>query len=200
MGENPVPRFENREGGVADRDDVEEALRFLSWSDAVLTAAAKARDQKLAAIQEQHETATAELREIASTTNIELVTWANENRSKLIDGKSKTAKLNWGEISWRSSPAKLGYLPEWDKTKTANAVDESTGIVAKLVRQVKKLTGFTFLKVSISVDLKAAKQALDDKAISWQRLRGFGLQRIAASEKVTAKPAKFIREDTAAAA
>lgn len=130
-----------------NRDEAASAVREIGELNRDLARLEATMNDRLAAIRETFETRADPLREAIAAKTEGLKAWAEANRVALTDGgKTKTADLGTGKISWRLRPAKVRLVK-----------------VDAVIETIKKL-GFTqFLRTTEEVN-KEALLADRDKA------------------------------------
>jgi phage host-nuclease inhibitor protein Gam len=187
---------------VTDCETAELALRevaALRVNNAELKAAYEVR---LAALNEEAKAATMTivdgieqpLSERAKELEQAVLDWADENRSTLCDGKSKTVELRGGTLSWRKKADAVTFLPDWDE-KQAVAKLWKKGSLRPMLDAVllKVLNLFGAVTIQLKIDRTAAKKAVQAGQLKKNRLRSIGLEFVEGEEYVSVTVAEFTR-------
>ncbi len=95
------------------RSEAAEAVRLVGELNRDLARLEANMNDQLAAIKEAFEQQAAPIRDQVTATTEGLKAWAEANRVTLTDGgKTKTADLGTGKLSWRLRPAKVRITKE----------------------------------------------------------------------------------------
>ena len=126
------------------REEVDAAIAQIGHAQRERAAIAVAMNAELAAVRDRYEQAAAPHAAVIKEFGHGVQIWAEAHRAELTrDGKTKTAKLASGEISWRTRPPKVRiigeeWLPDSD-VLTPTAKLKRRGIHARYADHIEEL-------------------------------------------------------------
>ncbi len=90
------------------REDAEAFLLRIGALQREVKRVEAAMNDELAEIKARYGTQAQPMNDELREKFVALHAWAEANRADILDGRSKTAKLTTGELSWRTAPPKVG--------------------------------------------------------------------------------------------
>jgi len=178
---------------IKDCEDAETAFAEVSWCEAVESAVQSKANDLLAAINELTREVLLVISERRELLEGSLLEWADDNRSSLCNGKTKTVPLRGGTIQWRFARDAVEYLEGHNQKTAIDAVVAETGVIAKLREIVAELEWFDIFEPKLTLNKANALKAVRNQQVSPDRLATIGLQMQPGEENVIIKAADFVR-------
>lgn len=174
---------------IASCDDVDRALRELSWIDAEAKRLEAACQRDVAALKAKAQAAAVctvdetelTLEDRRRHLSLAVIQFAAQKRGELLEGSAKHRVFTHGTIGWRQPPAKLEFLDgESEKTllekagRACNLLVKLRELLAKLF-PVPKIAGDLIFDLKLSLNKTRVKKLADEKKLTSAQLKKLGL-------------------------